>query len=241
MKTKIATRLLFLLVLVLVTPWHASATLLEGKVVAIADGDTITILDTANRQHRIRLTGIDAPESRQAFGNVSRENLSRLIFGRLVIVEYNKLDRYGRVLGKVTLDGKDICLEQIRDGLAWHFKRYEAEQDLRDRRSYGQAERFAREQTRGLWKDASPTPPWDYRGGRTTSMNPARPPVAVGRPEFTARHSLAGPIIGNRRSKIFHRPTCPNYTDVSPNNRVLFQSSEEAEEAGYRAARNCPK
>jgi endonuclease YncB( thermonuclease family) len=241
MNTKIATRLLFLLVLVFITPWYASATSLEGKVVAIADGDTITILDTANRQHRIRLTGIDAPESRQAFGNVSKQNLSRLIFGKLVIVEYSKLDRYGRVVGKVTLDGKDICLEQIRDGLAWHFKRYEAEQDLRDRRSYGQAERVAREQTRGLWKDASPTPPWDYRAGRATSVNQTGPLAAVGPQESAARQSIAGPIRGNRRSMIFHWPTCPNYNDVSPHNRVFFPSPKAAEEAGYRAARNCPK
>ncbi|MCM3871714.1 MAG: thermonuclease family protein [Pyrinomonadaceae bacterium] len=241
METRIASRFLLLFVLVLVTPWYASSKSLAGRVVAIADGDTITILDIGRAQHRIRLTGIDAPESRQAFGTVSKQNLSRLIFGKLVIVEYNKLDKYGRVVGKVILDGRDICLEQVRAGLAWHYKQYEAEQDLEDRRSYGAAERAAREQALGLWKDVWPTPPWDFRRGRATSENPARPLVPVGRQESTARQVIAGPIIGNRRSMIFHWPTCPNYNDVSPHNRVFFPSPEAAEAAGYRAARNCPR
>src|SRR5258708_39073550 len=72
-----------------------------GRVVAIADGDTITVLDSANTQHRIRLAGIDAPESHQAFGDQSRLSLSEMIFGKDVSVSYQKVDQYGRIVGKI--------------------------------------------------------------------------------------------------------------------------------------------
>ncbi len=86
---------------------------LVGRVVSIADGDTLTVLDSGDTQHRIRLSGIDAPESGQAFGTRSREHLADLVFGKGVRVEYDKRDRYGRTLGKVLIDGRDANLEQI--------------------------------------------------------------------------------------------------------------------------------
>ena len=106
---------------------------LSGRVVRIADGDTITVLDASNTQHRIRLQGIDAPESKQDFGTQSKKKLSGLIFGKDVEVVYEKTDQYGRLLGKVLLDGKDINLEQVRSGMAWHYKEYEREQSIEDR------------------------------------------------------------------------------------------------------------
>ena len=76
-----------------------------GRVVRIADGDTITVLDGINAQHRIRLQGIDAPESNQPFGTQSKKNLSDMIFDREVTVEYEKADQYGRLVAKILLDG----------------------------------------------------------------------------------------------------------------------------------------
>jgi endonuclease YncB( thermonuclease family) len=87
---------------------------LVGRVVAISDGDTITVLDSNNIQHRIRLQGVDAPESKQAFGSRSKQNLSDLIFNKQVTVEWNARDRYQRILGKVMLEGRDINLEQLK-------------------------------------------------------------------------------------------------------------------------------
>src|SRR5690242_12545637 len=83
-----------------VTPAAGSNTL-TGRVVRIADGDTITVLDATNAQHRIRLQGIDAPESHQAFGTQSKKNLSNMIFDQEVTVEYEKTDQYGRIVGKI--------------------------------------------------------------------------------------------------------------------------------------------
>lgn len=136
---------------------------IQGRVVGISDGDTITLLDTQLTQHRIRLAGIDAPERRQAFGNVSKQNLVRMVLRKNVTVDYDKRDRHGRIVGKVLLEGDDVCVRQIEDGLAWHFKRYENEQSVVDRNAYARAESMARATNVGLWRDPSPVPPWEFR------------------------------------------------------------------------------
>lgn len=144
----------------------ATADTLTGEVVAVADGDTITVLDDAHRQHRVRLAGIDAPEKGQPFGTRARESLGKRVFRRVVQVDYKKLDRYGRIVGKVTVDGADVCLEQVTAGLAWHYVAYQREQSPEDRRAYARAEAEAREARRGLWADGHPAAPWDFRHKR---------------------------------------------------------------------------
>lgn len=136
---------------------------LIGRVVRIADGDTITVLDSSNTQHRIRLGGIDAPESKQDFGTQSKKSLSSMVFGKDVTVVYEKTDQYGRLVGKVLLDGKDVNLEQVRAGMAWHYKEYEREQSSEDRELYGRAEDEARSARRGLWADPNPVEPGEFR------------------------------------------------------------------------------
>ncbi|MEO8787154.1 MAG: thermonuclease family protein, partial [Chitinophagaceae bacterium] len=141
----------------------AQAETLTGQVVKIADGDTLTVLDASKQQHKIRLAGIDAPEKSQAFGTVAKQNLAALVFGRMVTVEWSKRDRFHRILGKVLLNGEDINLEQIRAGLAWHYSRYAKDQLPADRELYALAEAAARSLGAGLWHDAAPVPPWDFR------------------------------------------------------------------------------
>ncbi len=134
-----------------------------GNVVGVADGDTITVLDAGKVQHKIRLTGIDAPEKKQPFGNRSKQSLSDMVFNKTVTVETDKRDRYGRELGKVLADGKDVNLEQVRAGMAWHYKAYERTQPATDRTTYAAAENEAKAAKRGLWVDPEPTPPWEWR------------------------------------------------------------------------------
>lgn len=136
---------------------------LTGRVVRIADGDTVTVLDATNTQHRIRLQGIDAPESHQAFGTQSKKSLSDMIFDKDVTVIYDKTDQYGRLVGKILLNGEDVNLEQVKAGMAWHYKEYEREQSPEDRELYARAEDDARSARRGLWVDASPTEPGEFR------------------------------------------------------------------------------
>ena len=129
----------------------------------VTDGDTIVVLGPGNAQHKIRLQGIDAPERGQAYGTKSKEHLSDSVAGKFVVVEYSKRDRYQRILGKVLLSNEDLNLEQIRAGLAWHYKQYQDEQTSNDRELYSEAEVEAREARRGLWHDPEPVPPWEYR------------------------------------------------------------------------------
>jgi len=135
-------------------------------VVGVQDGDTITVLDSSNENHRIRLQGIDAPEKGQAFGSKSGQTLSQAVFDRVVTVEWSKHDRYGRIVGKVLLDGHDICVEQVSAGMAWHYKYYQDEQTLEDRKLYAEVEDSARSAKLGLWIDPDPIPPWDFRHRR---------------------------------------------------------------------------
>jgi endonuclease YncB( thermonuclease family) len=144
----------------------ADAETVAGKVVGVADGDTVTVLDAVKVQHKIRLAGIDAPEKAQPFGQRSKENLSQLVFGKNVTVETGKIDRYGRTVGKVLIGGVDANLEQVRAGFAWHYKKYEREQSAEDRTVYARAEIDARGKRAGLWRDLSQVAPWDWRNCR---------------------------------------------------------------------------
>jgi endonuclease YncB( thermonuclease family) len=139
---------------------------LSGRVVGVHDGDTITVIDATNRQYKIRLSGIDAPELGQDFGRRSKENLSDLVFGKEVTIIHDKVDRYGRVVGKVLTEGRDANLLQVEAGLAWHFKTYEKEQSAEDRSSYASAETAARGARKGLWAQPNAVPPWDYRASK---------------------------------------------------------------------------
>lgn len=105
---------------------------LSGKVIGVSDGDTIDVLDGSKTVHRIRLTGIDAPEKAQPFGQRSKEHLSDTVFGKQVEVQAGKSDKYGRTVGKVLVKGVDANLEQVKAGFAWHYKQYASEQSVSD-------------------------------------------------------------------------------------------------------------
>ena len=158
---------IFLSLLLIFTNFYvanASAeNILQGKVVKVADGDTITILDVNKTQHKIRLQGIDAPEKAQAFGEKSKQSLYDMVHGKTVQVSFTKNDKYGRIVGKVFLDTQDICHQQIKSGLAWHYKKYQDEQPEEDRSAYSTSELTAKNQQLGLWSEPQPMPPWDYR------------------------------------------------------------------------------
>jgi endonuclease YncB( thermonuclease family) len=209
---------------------------MSARVVGVTDGDTITVLAPGNVQYRIRLAGIDAPEHNQAFGTRSKQNLSRLVFGKTVSLDCGKAESYGRLVCKVLLPGgEDADLDQVKAGMAWHYKQYESEQSSADRKAYAAAEDAAREAHRGLWADAHPVPPWDFRHGTHSRLcfDKADHRVDCG-------EQYAGPVRGNRRSHIYEWPGCPYYDAISPHNRVEFPNAQGAEQAGYRAARNCP-
>jgi endonuclease YncB( thermonuclease family) len=161
--------------LILYSP--ALADTLQGKVVKVADGDTVTIVDDSGKKHRIRLMGIDAPEEDQSYGDVSTQGLAEVVSGKTVTINYEKRDRYKRIIGKVLVNPPgevfcmaldcvkkiDVGLEQIRAGLAWHYKYYQMEQSEEDRGLYSEAELEARIKQIGLWMDEEPMAPWVWR------------------------------------------------------------------------------
>ena len=121
------------------------------------------MLDNKNKQYKIRLAGIDAPEKKQPFGNVSKKSLSDLVYGKQISVDYDKQDRYGRTVGKVIVQGIDANLQQVKRGFAWFYKKYQNEMVLEDRLDYLHAQQAAEQSKVGLWVDQSPIPPWDFR------------------------------------------------------------------------------
>jgi len=149
--------------LLLALACNANAETITGRVVGVADGDTITVLDARQVQHKIRLAGIDAPEKKQPFGNRSKESLSQLAFGKTVDVETSKRDRYGRQIGKVLVNGQDVNLLQVERGMAWFYRQYQREQSPNDRGLYEAAEDAAKANKRGLWQDSAPVAPWEFR------------------------------------------------------------------------------
>ena len=160
-------RFVFLLLLAC----SVQAETLTGRVVGIADGDTITVLDANRQQHKIRLGGIDAPEKAQPFGQRSKESLSRLVFNKEVRVDWTKRDKYKRIVGKVWVQPADcptcpMTLDaghaQIAAGMAWWYRKYAKEQQPRIRGGTD-CEQEARARRVGLWRDADPVPPWEWR------------------------------------------------------------------------------
>lgn len=124
------------------------------------------MLSPAVELRRVRLVGIDAPEKGQPFGAAAKRVLSDLVFDRQVVVSASKQDRYGRLVGKIVVAGTDANLHMVRMGYAWHYKKYEREQSLDDRERYAAAEVAARIGRQGLWVDAHPIAPWDFRNKR---------------------------------------------------------------------------
>jgi endonuclease YncB( thermonuclease family) len=164
-----------LVLLLLESAAHAEE--LSGRVVSVENGNTITVEDAKKKPHKVRLSGVDAPEKAQPFGTQSEKHLSRLVYGKPVTVGYKKYDRYGRIVGKVMVAPPDACpavqlecpktldagLAQIAVGLAWHHKQYSDEQTPEERERYGFAEWDARARRAGLWADPKPVPPWEWR------------------------------------------------------------------------------
>jgi endonuclease YncB( thermonuclease family) len=127
-------------------------------VFAITDGDTFKGLTKDKEEIKFRIYGIDAPEKKQAFGTKSKEYLSDLIYGQTVGIKVDKKDRYGRsVVWIFTSEGKDVSAEMLKTGMAWHYKKYD------DSRQYADFENEAHRKKIGLWADANPIEPWNFR------------------------------------------------------------------------------
>lgn len=133
---------------------------LTGRVVRVADGDTVSVLDERNTQHKVRLFGIDTPEQSQPYGKAAKNALLDMVGQQTVGVVVVTTDSYGRVVGTVYREGVNINNAMVASGYAWwyqHFAPYE--------RRLAASEQRAREQRLGLWAQPDPVPPWEWRRG----------------------------------------------------------------------------
>jgi endonuclease YncB( thermonuclease family) len=204
----------------------------SAEVITVDDGDTIIVLHDGNHEH-IRLNGIDAPEKTQAYGKKAKEFTTAATLGKMItIIEYGK-DKHGRTIGDVVLpDGSNLNQQLLKEGLAWWYWEHSEDKVLKDIAEEAQDEK------RGLWRDRHPIPPWVYRKIGKKQV----PEVAdFEPPKKLPATQTQGPIIGHRKSHIYQRPGCPGYGKVSGANAVQFSTVQEAEEAGYKIAKNCPR
>lgn len=146
-----------LLIIVQIFSASALAEEIIGHVVAVADGDTLTVLVNEHDQIKVRLAEIDAPEKAQPFGQISKQSLSAMCFGKDAVLQKTDTDRYGRTVAKVYCAGVYANAEQIQVGLAWAYRKYLHDQSLLN------LENEARTAKRGLWIDKDPVPPWEHR------------------------------------------------------------------------------
>jgi endonuclease YncB( thermonuclease family) len=152
------SRILPVLLLLVSSPvWATDPVTITGKVVAVADGDTLTVLDVVKNPHKIRLHGIDAPEKAQAFGTKAKKSLATLVFQKDVTVTVVDTDRYGRMVGKVKRGDLDVNLALVKGGWCWRYTTYDKKSE------YAAAQAEARAARRGLWADSEPIPPWEFR------------------------------------------------------------------------------
>ena len=155
----------------LVTSAFGQDLVIQGQCVGCHDGDSITLLTSANIQIKIRIAFLDAPELSQPFGYRAEQAMSELVFGKDIAVYPHTIDRYGRTVAVVYVDGIDAGLELLRQGLAWVYSRYVVEASPDIQASYRQAESEAREQGLGLFADPAPIPPWIWRAHLIKSSN----------------------------------------------------------------------
>ncbi|PQO33019.1 thermonuclease family protein [Blastopirellula marina] len=191
--------------------------LLRGKVIYVADGDTIGVLDDKKTTHRIRLEGIDAPESGQAFGNRSRQALNDLVYGKQVLVTYEKSDTYGRILGQIYLDGQWINRQLIADGWAWHYRHFSGDAELAETQTAASTKKV------GLWKDPQPQQPWRFR------LDEKRRKEAAAEKDTTDKPMPPTQFWLNSSSGVRHNASCKHFGKTK---RGKYCGAEEGKPCG---------
>lgn len=187
---------------------------LSGIVTSVTDGDTVHVkLSNDGRIIVVRLDGIDTPERGEPFSSQSTRATRVMLFERRVQVRGMDVDRYDRLVAKVTTEGRDASLELVKAGLACHFVRYSSDAVL------ARAQVDAQTHGRGFWAPGA-----------------TKPACARTAPAASTLRSN-GPFHGNRSSRVYHAPSCANYT--CRNCTVVFRTEAEAQAAGFRPAGDC--
>ena len=220
------TKLLIALLAIILTYGHALAfDTWSGKVVGVSDGDTITVMHDG-KSERIRLWGVDCPEKSQAFGQRAKQFTSSKTFGKTAKIEVHDVDRYGRTVGQVFIDGKSLNEDVVRSGMAWVYHQYCSGDVCGE---WGTLEQAARESKTGLWSDPNPVAPWVYR-------HSGKPSHSISY-QAKAKISTGGNYHGNIESRKFHAPGCRYYGCEKC--IAMFKGRQAAINAGYTPCMIC--
>lgn len=190
-------RILFLLALPLAVFSSGSAASLEGKVMDVSDGEDIAVLSQGHLV-KVKLIAVAAPDKNQSYGAIARQHLADLILNKFVVVRYSSL-REGFIVGQVLLEKMDVGAQMLRDGVGWYNKTDETNLNEVDRQIYQGSESAARNERRGLWQDASPVSPWDYRKAQLA------PPVLVSTPPQPANFNTLQAHLPSQPSSVRSR------------------------------------
>lgn len=191
---------------------------LVGKVIHIADGDTLTLLSQGER-FQVTLLGIDAPERGQPYGAESKRCLGELALGKTAHVVETERNTHGALVGRVRVGGLDVGAAMVERGCAWVHRDHR-----HDAAALGEEARAGRRQL-GLWANAGAISPWEWRDGVRTTPREAG--------------DVRGFVVGNSRTRLYHPPGCAHSAKVAGSERVLFLSTRAAEADGYRLAASC--
>ncbi len=217
----LSTLLFYILLLPLISFSHT----ITGKVISVADGDTITILTQQHEQIIVRLAAIDTPEKSQAFGEKAKRFISSMVAGKNVSIEPETIDKYGRTVAMVYINSSNLNEQIVKQGFGWVYRKYCKEAFCDD---WLELEKKARNSQIGLWGDKNPVPPWDWRHEQRTGGNSGIKSSVVGG---------TGIYHGNVNSHVFHGCNCQHYN--CKNCTIIFRSVNEAVNAGYRAHKEC--
>ncbi|MHC1724734.1 MAG: thermonuclease family protein [Syntrophobacteraceae bacterium] len=201
----------------------------QGQVVAVLDGDILTILHEG-QEEKVRLFGVDSPEIQQAFGKDAKQFLSDMVFGRIVEIEPKNTDSYGRTVGLVHVDGKVVNEELVRAGLAWVYTKYCKDSFCSEWKNMQES---AAKRQIGLWSALDAMPPWDFRQVNSTRAN-------ANRQDTLPSHSAprrSDYYHGNTIDHVFHAPECKHYD--CPTCIVPFKTRSEAIRARYKPCGIC--
>lgn len=194
-----------------------------GKVVGVSDGDTIKVLQDG-KQVKIRLYGVDTPEKAQSFGQKAKKFTINMAANKMADVQPVATDRYGRTIGLVTVYGRSLNKELVRNGYAWVYRQYCKESFCAE---LLKIESVARKAKAGLWIEPNPIPPWEWRRAKRNDKKPS--------PAF---HGGEGIVFhGNISSHVFHRPSCRYYN--CSNCIQPFKSRKDAIQEGYKPCGIC--
>ena len=234
---KLSILFLLLSLIISTSSLSSAATSFTGQTIDVADGDTITVLNQNNESVKIRLGGVDCPESSQVHGNNAKQFVVSKVSGKRVRIVPDTIDRYGRTVGIVLINGENLNEQIVAHGHGWVYRKYCAADYCND---WLKLEETARDAQIGLWGDKNPQPPWEWRAehrnGKSSGNNGN---VSVANTSAAVVTGPGGSIIyhGNKRSHVFHGPTCRDYN--CKNCTVRLESYQEAVGAGYRAHGQC--